>query len=126
MGTMMDLGKFGYRELELAKEILTAIIEHGYPEDFSDSEVQIAFNPTSNYVFLTNDEYQVAMVVDGKLESWYYTPYSGHEGFYSDLVDDMKSYPENWDDADIEYIKDLAENRDDSETIEWCENKLES
>lgn len=126
MDTMMDLSKFGYRELELAKEILTAIIEHGYPDDFEDDGVSIAFNPISNYVFLTNDEYQVAMVVDGKLESWYSTPYSGHEGFYSDLVDDMKSYPKNWNDEDIEYMKNLAEAHDDYDTVEWCENKLES
>ena len=116
-----DLSNFGYRELKEAMEILQAIIDNGYPDDFYDEGIQIGFNPNSGYVFLTNADYQTAMVVDGKLESWYFTPYEGHEGFYEDLVDEMD---DSWNSEDIEYVKDLADNRGDEEVVERCDALL--
>lgn len=85
--TTTDLKDFGARELEIAGELLQAM-QYGLPADFEDSEVHVMFNMHSGYVFLTNSEFQVAMLDDnGKLYSFYNTPYQGHEGSFEDLMD---------------------------------------
>ena len=100
-----DLSKFGYRELNEAGKLLLAI-EKGLPDDFYDDEIKVGFNRNSGYVFLTNSDYQVAMIDDeGKLYSFYSTPYEGREGSYEELLeeyDDM--HPE-----DQEYMNDLKQ-----------------
>lgn len=110
-----NLADFGYRELEELRDILTAWLDYGLPDDFYDEGVKPAFNRSSGYVFLVNDEYQVCMLADGKLESFYTTPYSGHEGFYEELLDEAD---DSWDYEDLEYLKDLAENRGDNEGLD--------
>lgn len=106
-----NIGDFGARELELAKKLLEAA-KKGYPSDFDyDSGTKLAFNRNSGEVFLTNDDYQVCIEAGGDLYSFYYTPYSGHEGMLVDLIYDYRNYPDQWDDEDIEYLKDLC--RDD-------------
>jgi hypothetical protein len=91
-----DLSKFGYRELDKAGKLLSAI-KSGLPEDFWKEGIRVGFNMQSGYVFLTNDEHQVAMLDDeGKLYSFYSTPYEGREGSYEELLeeyDDM--HPED-------------------------------
>ena len=91
-----DLSKFGYRELDEAGKLLSAI-KLGLPEDFWEEGIRVGFNMKSGYVFLTNDEHQVAMLDDeGKLYSFYSTPYEGREGSYEELLeeyDDM--HPED-------------------------------
>ena len=62
-----DLSKFGMREIGLLRDLLDAWLNNGLPEDFLDEGVKPASNMNSGYVFLTNDEYQVCMAVDGKL-----------------------------------------------------------
>lgn len=105
MALTTNLAYFGYRELKEAKEILEAWIDgRGLPEDFDDSGVVIAFNQDSGYVFLTNDEYQVAMAVDGELESWYTLSGTGEEGFFDDLYD----YVDDWN-LDDRYVRDDLE-----------------
>lgn len=106
MALTTNLADFGYRELKEAKEILEAWIDgKGLPEDFDDSGVVIAFNQDSGYVFLTNDEYQVAMVVDdGTLESWYTLTGTGEEGFF----DDLYAAVDYWD-LDDAYVRDDLE-----------------
>lgn len=110
-----DLSDFGMREIEALRDILTAWIDNGLPDDFWDSGVKPAFNRNSGYVFLVNDEYQTCMEVDGRLESFYTTPDSGHEGFYEDLLYEAN---ESWEYGDLEYLKDIAESRGDDEGIE--------
>jgi len=83
--TTTDLAKFGFRELKLARDLLDALIEQGLPEDFEDNEVAIMFNTHSGYVFLTNANYQAAIMNDDTLESYYTLPYSGKEGFKEDF-----------------------------------------
>ena len=82
-----DLAQFGYREKKLAGELLAAMYK-GLPDDFDDSEVTVAMNRNSGFVFLTNAEYQVAMLNDGKLESFYSCPECGHEGFKDEMKHD--------------------------------------
>src|SRR5512138_1374895 len=81
-----DLSRFGWRERKMAAELLTASCDQGLPADFDDGGVTIMFNTYSGNVFLTNSEYQVAMMNGGKLESWYNCPYCGHEGFKEDMA----------------------------------------
>lgn len=83
--TTSDLSRFGYRERNLAEQLLKAWREQGLPEDFYEEEVTILFNTYSGCVFLTNSEYQVAMMNGDKLESFYTDPETGEEGFKEEL-----------------------------------------
>lgn len=70
-------------ELEL---LLKEYREKGLPKDFSPNEVVPTFNMNSGNVFLTNSEYQVAMLNGDKLESFYNCPQCGYEGFLEDMA----------------------------------------
>jgi hypothetical protein len=100
-----DLSEFGHIELEEAGKLLSAV-KNGLPEDFYDNEIKVGFNKNSGYVFLTNSEYQVAMLDDeGKLYSFYFTPYEGREGSYQELLEEFEDmHPE-----DQEYMNDLKQ-----------------
>ena len=86
-----DLSKFGFIELDVAADLLKAYSRNGLPKDFIDSGVKVAFNMNSGYVFLTNDEYQVAMrtinrkTMETYLYSFYTSPYEGLEGSLEEL-----------------------------------------
>lgn len=113
-----NLADFGMREIEELRDILTAWLDNGLPDDFYDEGVKPAFNRSSGYVFLTNDEMQVCMEVDGKLESFYTSPYYGTEGFYEELLDDADSWDADNADEDLEWLRDIAESRGDTEGVE--------
>ncbi len=98
-----NLAEFGYREIEMLNKLLTAWLNNGLPEDFCNSLVKPALNRNSGYVFLVNDEYQVAMLNEDKLELFYTLPYSGIEGFLSDLIAENEVY--SLHSEDIEYIE---------------------
>lgn len=101
-----DLSKFGFRELDEAGRLLTAI-KNGLPEDFDDQGIAVEFNPNSGNVFLVNSDYQVAMADDeGNLYSFYSTPYEGREGSFADLVEEYDDMHEE----DKEYMRDLQSN----------------
>lgn len=85
MNTTTDLTKFGYRERKLAEDLLKAWREQGLPEDLYEDEITIMFNTHSGCVFLTNSEYQVAMLNGDKLESFYTDFETGEEGFKEEL-----------------------------------------
>ena len=110
-----NLADFGMREIRLLRDILDAWLNNGLPDDFYDEGVKPALNRNSGYVFLTNEDYQVCMEVDGKLESFYFTPYEGYEGFYEDLLDEAD---DSWNYEDLEYLRDIAENRGDDEAVD--------
>lgn len=86
--TTTDFSKFGHRERKLAEQLLSAWNEQGLPEGFQNEEVTIMFNTHSGNVFLTNSELQVAMMNDGKLESYYNDPETGEEGFKNELIEE--------------------------------------
>jgi len=99
-----DLGRFGLREIQIVTDIFYAWTRSGLPDGFWHENVRPVFNTESGYVFLTNDDFQVAMMNGHKLEQYYSTPYEGHEGFadeLADLYDEM--HPE-----DQEYLRDLG------------------
>jgi hypothetical protein len=63
----VNLEGFGFRELDIASRLLAKVSEYGYPRDFSDAGISLAFNTHSGYVFLTNEDYQVLMLENDKL-----------------------------------------------------------
>ena len=82
----MELAGFGYREMALAREILTAIA-NGLPEEFLPDGLAIELNPLSGEVFLVNDYDQIAMMNGDSLEMYYILPHSGEEGFRDELTE---------------------------------------
>jgi hypothetical protein len=99
--TTTDLKDFGIREKRLASELLTAYkTDKDLTKNFYDDEVTVMFNQNSGYVFLTNSEFQVAMIVDGFLTDFYSCPNCGCEGFESDLEEDG-------DNCCREYLKEI-------------------
>jgi hypothetical protein len=103
-----DLSEFGYRELRLFQIILNAWLNNGLPDGFDPSGVRPAMNKHSGNVFLVNEEYQVAMINEKKLEIFHSLPYSGHEGFLADLTAHYS--PDMLQIDDVEYIIDAANN----------------
>jgi uncharacterized protein YqgQ len=101
--TTTDLSKFGHREREMAEELLRAWREQGLPKDFYDDEVTVMMNTFSGNVFLTNADYQVAMMNDDKLESFYSCPICGHEGFLNEMNHNEE------DEECQEYLKAIKE-----------------
>jgi hypothetical protein len=82
-----DLAKFGYRELSETVDLLKEYCKLGCNDFFSDG-VAVELNPNSGYVFLVDDEYNVGMLNDGKLEQYLNCPECGREGFVSELKAD--------------------------------------
>ena len=80
MSLTSDLSEFRPDELREAADILKALAERKRPKDFEDSELSIQLNQDSDFVFLTNSEYQTALMEDGKLVSFYSCSSCGHEG----------------------------------------------
>jgi len=97
-----DLADFGNRERGMLIDLLTAWQNYGLPDGFNDDRVRCGFNMNSGYVFLVNEDGQVCMDVEGKLEIWHTLPYGGEEGFLSELLE-LPADQLNAD--DIEYIQ---------------------
>lgn len=96
-----NLMEFGYRELSMAKKLLEAAM-NGCPEDFTGENTKIMFNRNSGLVFLTDDDYNVCIEVDGELKMFYSLPYGGEEGTMDGLVETYTDF----DPEDREYIRD--------------------
>ena len=76
-----DWSKFGYQEIEEAKELLSHIKEIA-----SYGKVEVFFNTHSGYVFLSDEGDKVWMMNGDKIEEWYSCPECGHEGFLEDMM----------------------------------------
>ncbi len=84
--TTTDLSEFGNRERVMAEKLLHEWNNGSLPLDFNDDEVTIMMNQNSGNVFLTNSDFQVAMMNGDTLESFYSCPECGHEGFESEMA----------------------------------------
>jgi len=113
MSTTTNLADFAYREIKMARDLLDAWVNNGLPEDFEQNGVTVMMNMNSGNVFLTNDEFQVAMLNGDELESFYTSPYEGREGFFDDLLDEY----EDMHKEDKEWFRDIAENRGDLDKL---------
>lgn len=98
-----DLSDFGNRELTELALLIKAMDQQGLPKDFDRDGVTSMFNMNSGNVFLTNSNYEVAMLNGDKLESFYSCPQCGHEGFLEDM-----EHAENDTDCQ-EYLKQIKE-----------------
>ena len=81
-----DLSKFGYRELDMAADLLKALANS--PPDFLEDGITLEFNPNSGSVFIYDNEFNTAMMNGDKLEQWFYCHECGAEGFKEDFNDD--------------------------------------
>lgn len=75
-----DLTKFGVKELREAGELIIAYADN--PPDFLGDGVQVWFNMNSGFVFLGDNDFNVAMLNNGKLEQFFTCPICGHEEGY--------------------------------------------
>ena len=120
--TTTNLSDFGYRELDMLCELLEAMKEQGLPRDFYDEEVHPVMNQYSGNVFLTNSEYQVAMLNGDKLESWYFLSYHGNEGFLDELIIDYDNG--NIMSEDFEQLADICEENGEIEKAKEIRNRI--
>lgn len=90
--TTTDLADFGRGEIQEAINLLNMWMVQGPPEGHYEDEVRVRFNANSGWVFLTNSEYQVAMIHGDKLEEFHSCFECGCEGFKEDFerVSDCK------------------------------------
>lgn len=96
-----DLSRFGHVEKQEASELLGALNSRKDETQYLGDNVAVEFNPMSGYVFLVDDDYNVAMLNDDILEDFHTCPNCGGEG----LSSDFRKY--NSDDCCQEYANDL-------------------
>lgn len=77
-----DFSEYGYRELDIAAELLKQYCENTH---LLEDEVSLMFNKNSGCVFLTDSNCNVAMLNGDKLERFYSCPNCGHEGFFEEF-----------------------------------------
>lgn len=121
--TTTNLSDFGYRELAILEKLLKAMREQGLPKDFYDDEVHPMMNQSSGNVFLTNSDYQVAMLNGDKLESFYFLSYHGNEGFLNELIVEYDNG--NIETEDFEQLADICEENGETEKAEEIRKALE-
>lgn len=73
-----DLTQFGYRELDMAADLLKAYAND--KEDFLTGGVNVFMNKNSGNVFLCDEDMNVGVLEDGKIVQFYSCPQCGNEG----------------------------------------------
>ncbi len=104
-----NLANFGYAGIKQLRDLLTAYMEIS---NFDRPEItSFALNKNSGYVWLQTEEYECWMLHDGVLKQHLSSPYSGHEGFYCDLVDYATlTDKDSWMVEDLEWLLELNQN----------------
>ena len=105
MNNTTDLADFGVREIMMARDLLDAWMRDGLPNDFDPEGVTVMLNPMSGWVFLTNSDFEVAIVEDCRLVTFHTSPYDGHEGTLAELV--IMCDPDTWNGEDIRWLASL-------------------
>ena len=97
-----DFSEFGHRERQEAATLLKL---YGTNEDDSSlgEKISVEFNPSSGNVFLVDEDYSVAMELDGKLVDWVSCPNCGHEDYAPYFKDSALG------DCCLEYHKEISE-----------------
>lgn len=120
-----DLSKFGYREYGILADIFKALSERKVTPQFNaffdDSAINIGFNSGSGCVYLTDSDYNCAMLNGDKLDLFISTSYGGYEGFLSDLVDECS---DSWHNEDIEYLYSFIDYMSDEQKAKIDKIKL--
>jgi hypothetical protein len=111
--TTTDLSDFDSLQLKQLELILAQWREHGLPKDFVSDEVIPMLNKNSGFLFLTNSEFQTAMLNrdnNNRLESHYHCVICGKEGFWDEFKD-IEAHSDNDIDDCIAYCTDIELNR---------------
>lgn len=122
--TTTNLYDFGTRELLILEETIKAMREQGLPCDFDEDGIVPMLNQSSGNVFLTNSDYQVAMLNGDTLESFYFLSYYGNEGFLDDLIYEYENGYIKIE--DFEQLADICEINGRTELAEEIRQKLEN
>lgn len=80
-----DISQFGFREKDMAAELLKT---HGSSSDhtkFLGNSVNVFMNMNSGYVFLSDEDYNTAMMNGDNLEDFFSCPNCGNEESSSDF-----------------------------------------
>lgn len=85
MNNTRDLMDFGYRELDIAGDLLKTVKTNKDKSSLCN-QVAIEFNPQSGEVFLLDEDYNVAMMNGEFLEDFLNCPHCGFEGFSEDIM----------------------------------------
>lgn len=81
-----DLREFGLRELKRASMLLESYKSGKDKTQFLGDDVRVCFNKNSGYVFLTDSDYNTAMLDDRLfLQDFLYCPECGYEELSSDF-----------------------------------------
>lgn len=94
-----DLALFGSRERSMAADLLAEPTPSG-----AGSGLRIGFNRQSANVWLEDEDLNVWMMNGDDLEMHLFTPHDGHEGFISDLLEEID---DTWNSEDVEYVHDM-------------------
>jgi hypothetical protein len=82
-----DLSKYGYRELDEAGKLLMAYAKNG--ADYMGDGITLNFNTLSGFVFLSDEDYNVAVLNDeGELEQFVTCGECGEEDVVSAIIID--------------------------------------
>lgn len=103
MNNTQNLADFGQIERDEAALLLTTL--GGSNDDtkhFGSDGVAVEFNPMSGYVFLVDEDYNVAMMNGHQLEDFYSCPNCGGEGMSSEFRE------QNDSECCSEYADDLG------------------
>jgi hypothetical protein len=90
----------------MASDILRALDRDGLPATMESDGLRIYLNRDSGYVFLSDSDYNVAVVDGSRLVGHYSSPYDGHEGTFSELVEILD---DTWNSEDVEWLHDVAD-----------------
>ena len=116
-----DLAEFGQRELNEAKDLLTAYLENNKTHMFEDDKVRLCFNTHSGNVFLSDENYNVAVVHDKR-----HLIEKGRDDYpeviYKKELVDWLHCPECGDESDRYEFEDWVTNGDTAE--ECCKKYL--
>jgi hypothetical protein len=73
-----DLTKFGYREIDMAADLLKAYAKNG--SEFLTDGVNVYMNVNSGSVFLCDEDMNVGMLEAGEVVKFFSCPNCGNEG----------------------------------------------
>jgi len=91
MTVTSDLTKFGYRELDMAADLLKAYANDKNTVDFGNN-VNIFMNDSSGNVFLSDEDFTVGMLEDGKVVQFYSCPECGNEGTQNEGLEENLNF----------------------------------
>lgn len=122
-----DLSEFSYCELSEAAKLLTAYTEHndtGHCLDRFGSEVKLALNKNSGFVWLEDEEYSCLMLDDNdQLYQFYFLDYAGTEGSAEELYEKFEDG--DIDPEDYEQLADILEDEGMEEEAEAVRDAME-